>query len=654
MDIRTAPLGSGLTVAEINSGAKEAWHFLPFEDREAELVALDERFVLAIGQIGSLSTSVAIFDTVERRRTNGETNRQLDVVARPRENYTWCYSPTLRSVFLVERAEGRGSILGSPGQWVRQLSVDGEVNRQLLIAPGFFAGALLPREDGRIVCVCMRTSKLAVLDPESGAVQMNANELLDSSYHPEFKRRLRWFSPDGRWGLRTHPTLIVHDARPHMKGRFRPFLSRFFPGAGVGIEKGDTHPDLEGKFLAYGRALDLFRLDPLTLERRLIIRYDDLDADALPAVERLCDQQGTNEWSARDKWLAGLPDDSPESIWASRLYNWIWDIRWDDDGQGFTVYSIHANRQVNSDFYRFPTKKTVVDVALRHVSLDGTVGPITIVPDALNVSTPLPSEKAIESIKALVRERSRQVLTCHGWTGSNVRETLQELGSRIDQHGLRALVFGGQLQLRFRIDKRVIGEKSYFETVRNLPDTDLQIMLPALRELLKCYGAAARTLSESHPGAIASGPSEHSPSALAEAALTLAMIDDTGFDALRDWILAVDQEHDYFAANKVFPAMARRTKFATPEALRFGLWFFLQQWQTVKYEKGWLGLFKAARSVMTPVEFVSAVVEEARTVSTLSDTTTIEIGIENVLVQLGRTLWDRAVSRDLNQLLAKI
>jgi hypothetical protein len=178
------------------------------------------------------------------------------------------------------------------------------------------------------------------------------------------------------------------------------------------------------------------------------------------------------------------------------------------------------------------------------------------------------------------------------------------------------------------------------------------MVLPELRELLRSYGTAARELRATYFGSIASGPSEHSPAALSEAALALAMLDDLGFDALRGWIMAVDQEHDYFAANKVFPAMARRTGFAAPAALRFGLWFFLQQWQTVKYEKGWLGLFKAAQTVMMPVGFASAVLEEAREVSSLSDATDVESGVSRVQDMLGRTFWDRAATAELDRLLA--
>lgn len=649
MDIRTFSLDPDLTVAEVDAGTPNAWHFLPFEDRHAELFALDGRFILAIGRIGSQSTSVAIFDAVDRRRTNIETNDRLWAHRRQSNASSWCYAPLHQSIFIVESARKPDGTYPNPWQYVRQLSVDGQVNRQILIAPDFSASVLLPREDGRIVCV--GSHQVAVLDPVSGEAQVSGTDLI-ARHHPHLDQGLRWFSPDGRWGLRTHPTSIIGSDKPRMASRFRPFLSRIFPLADAVPVEQDAHPDLEGGAPRFGRALDLFRLDPITFERRLIIRYDELDDEAFATLQRLCDQQNGDGWNARDEWLSGLSQYAPELRWTRWLYDWIDRIQWDDDGQGFTVAWAQGTREVPSPLYGGRMTEKITDFALRHLTLDGVVGSVTLVAGEPRATTPLPSETAIKSIKALVRERSRQVVDSGGWTGGDVAATLRELRSRIDEHGLGALVFGGQLQLRFRVDKRTIGEKKYFETVRDMAAEDLEIVLPELRELLRSYGTAARKLHATYFGSIASGPSDHSPAALSEAALALAMLDDLGFDALRGWIIAVDQEHDYFAANKVFPAMARRTGFATPAALRFGLWFFLQQWQTVKYEKGWLSLFKAAQTVVTPVAFASAVLEEAREVSSFSDSTDVETGISRVRDMLGRTFWDRAATAELDRLLA--
>lgn len=650
MDIRTFSLDPNLTVAEIGAGTEHAWHFLPFEHCRADLYALDDRYVLAIGRMGTRGTSLAIFDTVERRRTNFETNDQLFAYTR-RAQSSWCYAPAHRSLFMVETARKPDGEYPNPFQYLRQLSVDGSINRRFRIAPDFSSSTLVARDDGRIVCVS--TSQVAVVDPASGDTRLSRTDLIH--YRPsDIDQSLRWFSPDGRLGLRIHPAAIVSPAKRQRASRSGSFLSRIFPQPEAeSPEEEEQHPDLASDGTRrFGRALDLFRLDPIAFERRLIIRYDEVNDETFATLERLCDQRDPEVWNARDQWLSSLSQYAPERWVARWLYDWIDSIQWDDEGQGFTVAWVHAVRDVPSP--RSIMKERVSDFAERHVSLDGVVGPVSVVLGEPKPLPPLPSETAIKSIRALVRERSRQIVDCGDWTGADVAAALRQLRRRIEERGLDALVFGGQLQLRFRVGGRTIGEKKFFETIRKMAADDVATILPELRGLLRSYGSAARQFQTVHFDPIASGPSDHSPAALSEAALTLAMLDDTGFDALRDWVVTVDQEHDYFAAAKVFPAMARRTGFATAEAVRFGLWFFLQQWQTVKYEKSYFGLFKSASAVVAPAPFASMALAEAQDVAGFSDATDVETGIGSVKDMLGRTFWDRAVSAELDRLLATL
>lgn len=628
MDIRSYSLNPKNTVVEIGAGTESAWHFLPFEHCRAQrLQALDDRYVLAIGDMGERGISLGIFDTVERRRTNLETNDRLFA-----HRSSWCYSPVHRSLFMVERARKPDGEHPNPFQYLRQLSVDGSINRRFQIAPDFGSSTLVARDDGRIVCVSPNT--VAVVDPAGGDTRLSTTDLIHSPFGAN--QSLRWFSSDGRWGLRIHPSLIVRPATPQRA---------------VPLEE-EEHPDLASDGIRrIGRALDLFRLDPIGFERTLIIRYDELDDERFATVEALCDQRDPEAWS--NKWGSILSRNTPERVVASWLYDWIEGIRWDEDGRGFTVAWKHQTRDVRSLPYGGWMQR-VTDLAERHVSLDGVVGPAKVILGEPKDMTPLPSETARASIRALVRERSRQIVDCGGWTGAEVAAALREMRRRIEEHGLDALVFGSQLQFKFRVGGRTIGEKRFFETVRKMANDDVATILPELRELLRSYGSAARKFQDVQIDPIVSGPSEDSPAALSEAALTLAMLDDVGFDALRDWVVAVDQEHDVFAAAKVFPAMARRTGFATPEAVRFGLWFFLQQWQTVKYEKTYFGLFKAAAAVMAPAAFASIVLAEAREVASFSSATGTETGVSGVQDMLGRTFWDRAVSAELDRLLATL
>lgn len=621
MDIRTSPLDPNLTMVEIGTGTDSAWHFVPFEHCRAELHALDDRYVLATGRMGDRATSIAIFDTVERRQTNEETSPRLFAYTRHAVS-SWCYAPVHRSVFMVEMDRDPKPGYRNPFEYLRQLSVDGGINRRLHIAPDFSSSKLVARDDGRIVCV--GTNRIAVVDPSSGETRLNTTDLIYPGLG-RFDQSLRWFSPDGRWGLRTHPSLIVRPAAPRRA---------------VPLDE-EEHPDLaaDGTRLI-GRALDLFRLDPIGFERRLVIRYDEVTDKILADLESLCDprEQG-----------GGIGNLRPVAGW---LDNWIERIRWDDDGRGFTVAWAHGTREVPSPLYGGRMTERVTDLAERHVSFDGVVGPATVIPGDVKAWPPLsPSQTAFESINEMVRERSTQIVDCGGWTGADVAAALRETRRRIEEHGLDALVFASRFQLQFRVGGRTIGETEFFETVRTMANDDVATILPELRELLRSYGSAARTYQDFYIYPITSGPSETSPAALSEAALTLAMLDDVGFDALKDWVVAVDQEHDVFAEQKVFPAMARRTGFATAEAVRFGLWFFLQQWQMYQYADHYLELFKAAPAVMEPAAFASAVLAGARAAASYSGATDTETGIWSVKDMLGETPWDGAVLDELERLL---
>lgn len=650
MDIRTFSLDSGLTVAELDTGTNSPWHFLPFEDRGADLIALDERYLLAIGRRGSRDTSVAIFDRVERRRTNIETNDRLNAYGLPGEARPWCYAPTHRSVFVIESTKTRDYNFPNPAQYLRQLSVDGQVNRRIAIAPDFHAHVILTRDDGHIVCVGL--NEVAVLEPVGAEARVSTTDLIAWRHFHLRCGKLGWFSPDGRWALRPHLGSVIRSGtQVRGENRVRTFLAGLLSPKNTPPQERESHPDLSragGR--SFGLALELFRLDPLAVERRLIIRYyseQELSADLVEVLDPLADRQDYGAWNGHDQLLLTSHEDSYETRLIKGFFERVDRIDWDEDCQGFTVALVEGTRKVES---RYSGKVSVTDVGLRHVSLEGDVGLIISVPGELKPERCRASDEAINAIQALVRERSSHIVKCAGWTGDDVATALMEMRRKIDECGLDRLVFGDQLQFRFRVDKRMIGEKKFFETVRTMAAGDVALILPELRHLIKSYGSAQRQLATNGFGPIASGPSNDSPGALSEAALTLAMLDDTGFDALRDWIRLIDQEHDYFAAAKVFPAVARRTRFATIDAIRFGLWFFLQQWQTVKYEKDYLGLFKAAPDLFTPDAFASAVLAEARDVVSFSDATSVEVGISNVREMLGRSTWDRAASDELERL----
>lgn len=663
MEIRTTSLDPELTVAEIDSGTADAWHFLPFEDRRAELFALDERYILALGRVGSLSSSAAIFDIVERRRTNIETNALLQTGTSWGEPHPWCYAPAHRSVFLVESERKPDGQYPNRHSGLRQLSVDGAVNRRILIAPDFHASVVVPRDDGMIVCAGL--NRVAVLDPTSGEARVSETDRIQWS----LERRanvLRWFSPDGRRALRLHTGSVIRVGGDSPVREKRGFLSRILPGgarAEPPPDGSEAHPDLAADGVRrFGLAVELFRLDPFEFERRLVLRYytpaelfgAPEPNDEATFLDPLADQLDHRLWNGRDLALPPAPPNAESPMKAlGRIVDRIERLDWDADSHGFTVALADGTREVQAPHYAVRFMVKVTDLAVRHVSLDGAVGPIRFVRGELKPDKLLPSRTACESILKQVGDRSSHRIDCAGWTGAEIAATLKEMRRRIEQDGLERLVFGEQLQFRFRVGGKTIGEKRFFDTVRKLPPDEAEQILPELHSLLRSYGAAARALYTRTFAPIASGPGHLAPAALSEAALTLAMLDDgPGLDALRDWVAAVDQEHDPFAAARIFPAVAKRTKFANAPALRFGLFFFAQQWQTVRYEKSWLGLFKAAPAVMTPEAFAAAVLAAARDAAGISGACSVEGVLEQAIEMLGRTAWDKAAAAELERRLA--
>ena len=313
MEIRTFSLDPDLTVAEIDPGTEHSWHFLPFEDRRAELIALDERYVLALGSQGPRNSSVAIFDRVERRRTNIETNELLEIARPTGEARPWCYAPAQGSVFVIEYARKREGFTFYPSQYLRQLSVDGRVNRRILIAPEFKARSVVARDDGRIVCV--GADQIALLDPATGEAEISSSELLKVSGHYRHTL-LRWFSPDGRRALRPHLGSVVRSGKAPQRGS--SLLSRILSRKEEAAPQGDEeHPDLPGDNVRrFGVALDLFRLDPLAFERRLIVRYLPeplFTAESLAILDALADRQDHRSWNGRDQLLLTGWEDTPET-----------------------------------------------------------------------------------------------------------------------------------------------------------------------------------------------------------------------------------------------------------------------------------------------------------------------------------------------------
>jgi len=587
--IASCPLfPENLTVVEIETGQGKPWAFLPFEDQKADMAFLDDGLVLAIGE----DRGYAVFDCATRRRLT------LSEVAE-RGSKAWAFCKHRKVLFV---ADGDGSLVEGY-TWrrmngVREIPLNGDPERFHLIASDFLVSQMVVRYDGRIVVE--GSGRVGVLDTRTGDVSLSRAEDFKFSIPHMALTRLRWLSPDGRWALRSHVGSVI----------------RHVPGETPDKAEDERHPDLQGEGeTQYGLALDLFGLDPLAFDRRLIVHYRTPKMFAIACgegeerralIDALADQVDYRTWNGRDQLLmTNQPVTSPDPDYEARrpldelvarvLLAPIRHVRWDDDCQGFTV---------------------IVNEQERHVTLDGRAGPLRPTDWSDRRQDPAwPSEGAIKALRRRVRDRTVQRLNVTDLSASGLREAVAAMADRLDR-GLEAITFRDVLQFRFKVGGKTIGEAALFKAVRALPEQDASPLLPDLRRLIGSFGDQARRYVSETFGCISSGGDpETLRVALADAALALAELDPASVDVLRGWFEAVDQEHDLFAAEKVFPAMARKTGFRQPDAVRFGLWFSFQQSQTTSYEITDFPILAHARTLWTPAEFAQVALEEAERVA---------------------------------------
>ncbi len=594
-----------LTLIEAGEPGAAPWHFLAFEDVEAhEIIRLDARYLLALGCRAAPGVDpIAVFDLAERRRVFEIRKQRLT-------SHKWCYSPARRALFF---AQGEKDWLCHT---LYERSIDGEIDREHRI-DGFRISQFEAREDGTIVCVeqGLHEDRIAILDPATGEVRLTHLPHPRRNGRPE--TRLRWLSPDGRWALRNHL-----DTLPRARGR-TGLLARLLRSAPADEAR---HPDLTDGERRFGIALDLIPLDPEAAKRTIVIRYmSPAEFKGLPSFGEVLDTLASSGAPLLPLREGG--EEPIEDKLLLHLLHHLHEVAWDADSQGFTVFFAQVQR---------------------HVTIDGEIGPLEPVTDWRNRNK-LPSLSADYARKAgkpIVQGRSSQRVVLADLSGPAIAAALDEMRQRIETQGPKALSFAGVLAFRFKTGGKSLGEKGLFQAVRALPADAQAALLPALRALLTSYGMAAGS-----PSWLSSGSSDTAPGALAEAALALAELDAHSFLYLRDWVRSIDQEHDQFASEKLFPIIARRTRFATLDALRFGLWFFLQQWQTVSYEGRWHGLFVAAPGVIEPAPFARMALEESRAVVAASEGAShLESGLINLIERMPDDFWGKAATRELERL----
>lgn len=597
MRIAVTPLDSEqLTAVEIDLGDGAPWVFLPFEDRKAQIDPLGERHILARGQ----QYGVAIFDCVARRRTN----LSLDVSLK---NHIWTYAKDRASIFVVESVDGKG--YGN----LRELSLDGVVNRSWPIAEGFHASHVHARDDGAIVCVNEEFGEVAVLDPSTATSKVNVID----GFKTDCKHsicKLAWYSPNGRWALRGHLGSVIRERVDEPSVLLK-------------------HPDLTAMGeVYYGVGLDLVDLDSARLEKTLFIRYLANDAlfpglrlaqqepldefqrmvlatirERQSAIEALAERHPYRRWNGQDQlFMAKFPEGEIYDCEREKVDEWVYgtlflsirNISWAPDSRSFTVV--------------FEDLKGREE---RLISLEGEVGPLQV--SAWNPPFsrhPWGTEALTKALRKDLRTRSVQRIPMVDLSPASLHAAVRELADRMEA-GLHAITFRDTLQVEFKIARQKVSERVFFTAVDALTPEEFSPILPDLRRLLSSFSAqAARHVCTAHATIIGGGEPEEWKLALSDAALVLARRDPSSHDILADWIKWVDQEHDSFAAEKVFPAIVKTAGWATPKVTRFGLWFALHQWQTVSYDLGALGIIDAAQHHWTPEAFAELALDVAQEV----------------------------------------
>lgn len=530
---------------------------------------------------------------------DGETRRRVAASAGdPGFAYIFCYSPQRRSLFIAGR---RPEVMGI--NRLREIPVDGSPERVHELPDGSHVVKLVARDDGAILGLSDRPegTQRIILDPGDGAVR---SDRLSDILYPLGKEKYgpRWFSPDGRWALR-NPAKAV----PPVTGRKPALLDRFMPRSRSAPAHPDLLPDGETR---YALVFDLIELDPLRHAATLIVAYRT-------AAE-----------------LTALLDD----------------VIWDPDSKGFSV-QVGATESLIG---KGPNGSSIYRRLRRHVSLDGSVGPLEPVESGRpGEKLPEVSARAHAFADALVKARSTQVVALPGASVAELVAAIDEMTRHIAAHKLSEISFGGVLRFRFRSGRKRLNEKKMFELVRAVPAGEAGPLVEALRGLLIAYGEAARRHAAERPWEdLRSGSGDEDPAALSEAALSLASMDEGSAAALRGWFETVDMEHDDFATEKVFRAYFERTRFRSAEAMRFALWFQLRWEQTVSFQKDWFGLFDIASETVEPKLFARLAHEEARSLAGASPDGGERLPdyVDRLIRELGESPWGLAVADELRRL----
>lgn len=641
MKVTTSTLDPwGLTVVEVIDQHGGRRHFVPFDDQRAKVFPVGQHHLFAVGRgyRTNIRVAAAIFDL----RTLARTFDVRGGYGEPVRQFGWAQDPSSLVVAMSAHPKLASAVDDRPmptDTRVLEASLAGDRVREFLVQD-FACLHLLVDETGAIVMVGHhRVPHVAFavvsIDPDTGSISVQRTA--DDQYWLD-KAALNWFSPDGRYALRHHVGSIIRDSTSTL-GRL---IGRGAP----------AHPDVrpDGK-VRYGHALDLYRLVPFRLERRIITRWSteaELDVRLLRRMhggisptssklilEELARAQDYRKWDGASQIL-GRPiyhlegeereaADQRNQIAKGKIFERIKDVRWNISSDAFTV--------------RFS------DDRVRLVGLNGRIGPIHPIAKEQGGLLECVSSATYEAARKAMRERSRCLIPISDLGQDGIIDALDALKGRLDDN-FDALVFRHAFVVAFQQGRRKVKLRALAEAMIGLSPPHAERVARSLEAVLATYAKQAiRHLATNHTH-INDGDADNGREALSELARALAKIGHHDHMALRRWFETVDQEHDDFAAHHVFKAAIAHGWSA--QVIRFGVWFAMTQWQTLRFDLLKIGMMEAARAVYSPQEFALLLIEEAEDFSIPRGFQNLENPAHDRLMEGARLLdvehdWDRQV-----------
>jgi hypothetical protein len=653
-----------MSVVHIEPAGGSPWTFVPFDDDKVLTIEpLGENHLLVLGD----RTRLAIWRLSDRTRT---------VLTHVAGRYASFVGRTLavdrRSIFLDQnKSDNSGSI-------IREICLDGTYDHDISI-PLIQGRSITAVNGGERIVVAghtyidrQRRFCFLQFDPDSGEARHSfLPQGLQVTTREESFTVPQSFSPNGELAARPHLGSLAHAPA----GRLTRYLA-------AGHTEWGNHPDLSPLLNqdCYGIALDVYETGTGRLRTRLLAAFISSAAfdqctkesgwtpegqlgylassirGSSNADLTLDGRENLRNWGKPDKpffqsILERMAERHPYHLWdgsrqivfteegsddlANRQQELIsfpfrfllkLKVQWHSDGQAFTVSLPHG--------------------MTREVALDGRLGPLRT--SELAKKPYIVPAAEVRKLRSEYKSRHATVIKLSGFELSACVVALEDMAHRMEC-GLQELLYRDILDWRFTRGEDAFDEADFFRQLRTFAPSEQKSFVAPLRRILKSYGEQSLVLRPSHKeqfiAGVGSDEEESWTAALSDAAQYLAEVDFDAGTYLRSWLVAIDQEHDQVASERIVPAVASFTSFKTEVALRFGLFYLIQQWQTPSIAFDRLGIIHAAWTWCSAEQFASIVQEEAEAVANYRSVPADNISIDNVTSLLDASgVWDRRVA----------